>query len=333
MQKFILPIFVGNFVIGCYFMESVGDEEPALKRTKLSSEEFVGHSNGSSMEHVVCPSSDISSAEGDGEDVASKGVLKRGEFVRMITKAMYSLGYKKSGEHLEEESGIPLNSSAVNLFKQQILDGDWDKSVATLNQIGLEDESIVKAASVLILEQKYFELLDGDKVMEALKTLRTEITHLCVDSAKIRELSSCMLSASDQGGSSGRDFVRAGTRLKLLEELQDLVPPTVMIPEKRLEHLVEQALILQRVASLCHNSLNKKMILNHDHCDGKSQITLDQLANASAVSDNNEVVTLTKADFERFATCAVKVDRLEEDYKKLVSMLSEVVNLLRVLPR
>ncbi|CAK8565345.1 unnamed protein product [Lathyrus sativus] len=316
-------------------MESVGDEEPALKRAKLCSDEFVGLSSGSSMEGVVCPSSDMSSVEGDDEDVASKGVLKREEFVRMITKALYSLGYKKSGEHLEEESGIPLNSTAVNLFKQQILDGDWDKSVATLNQIGLEDESTVKAASVLILEQKYFELLDADKVMEALKTLRTEITRLCVDSSKIRELSSLMLSPSGQDGSSGRDFVRARTtRSKLLEELQNLIPPTVMIPEKRLEHLVEQALILQRVASLCHISLNKKISFNPDHCDGKSQITLDQLANATAVSDNNdEVVTLTRADFERFATCAVKVDRLEEDYKKLVSMLSEVVNLLRVLPR
>ncbi|XP_058762028.1 WD repeat-containing protein 26 homolog [Vicia villosa] len=305
-------------------MESVEDKEPALKRAKLSSQELVSLSNGSTSKVRVVCSSDIS-AEGDDEDVASKGVLKRGEFVRMITKALYSLGYIKSGEHLEEESGISLNSSAVNMFKQQILDGDWDKSVATLNQIGLEDESIIKAASILILEQKFFELLDEDKVMEALKTLRTEITHLCDDSTKIRKLSSCMLSPSGQG---------ARTRSKLLEELQDLIPPTVMIPEKRLEHLVEQALILQRVASLCHNSLNKKMPLNPDHYEGKSEITLDQLANASANSDNNdEMVTLTRADFEKFATCSVKLDRLEEDYKKLVSMLSEVVNLLRVLPR
>ncbi|CAI8596453.1 unnamed protein product [Vicia faba] len=306
-------------------MESMEDKEPALKRAKLSSKELVSFSNGSSsMVHVVC-SSDISDKE-DDENVASKGVLKRGEFVRMITKALYSLGYRKSGEHLEEESGIPLNSFVVNLFKQQILDGDWDKSVATLNQIGLEDESIIKAATILILEQKFFELLGEDKVMEALKTLRTEITHLCVDSTKIRKLSSCMLSPSGQG---------LRTRSKLLEELEDLIPPTVMIPEKRLERLVEQALILQRVASLCHNSLNKKMTLNPDHSEGKSQITFDQLANASTVSDYNddEVVTLTRADFERFAECAQRVDRLEEDYKKLVSMLSEVVNLLRVLPR
>ena len=258
-------------------MGGVEDKEPALKRTKLSSKGLIGLSNGSSsVERVVGSSSDLMarplSSEGDDEVVGLKGIIKKGEFVRIITKALYSLGYKKTGENLEEESGIPLNSSVVNLFMQQVLDGDWEESVSTLNKIGLEDERIVRDASFLILEQKFFELLDGDKVMDALKTLRTEITELCVDSARIRELSSCLLSPSKQCGSSGRDFIRARTRLKLLEELQKLIPPTVMIPEKRLEHLVEQALILQRDACSFHNSLDKEMSLYSDHHCGKTQI-------------------------------------------------------------
>ncbi|KEH33653.1 putative transcription factor WD40-like family [Medicago truncatula] len=258
-------------------MGGVEDEEPALKRTKLLSKGLNSLSNGSSsVERVVGSSSELMarplSSEGDNEVVGSKGIIKKGEFVRIITKALYSLGYKKTGENLEEESGIPLNSSVVNVFMQQVLDGDWEESVSTLNKIGLEDERIVRAASFLILEQKFFELLDGDKVMDALKTLRTEITELCVDSARIRELSSCLLSPSDQCGSSGRDFIRAKTRLKLLEELQKLIPPTVMIPENRLEHLVEQALILQRDACSFHNSLDKEMSLYSDHHCGKTQI-------------------------------------------------------------
>ena len=86
-------------------MGGVEDEAPALKRMKLSSKGLVGLSNGSSsVESVGGSSSDLMarplSSEGDGEVIGSKGVIKREEFVRIITKALYSLGYKKSGARL-----------------------------------------------------------------------------------------------------------------------------------------------------------------------------------------------------------------------------------------
>ncbi|KAL5581523.1 hypothetical protein UlMin_013965 [Ulmus minor] len=209
-------------------------------------------------------------AAGDDEVVGSRGVIKRVEFVRIIAKALYSLGYKKSGAHLEEESGISLHSSVVNLFRQQILDGNWNESVSTLHKIGVLDEGIVKLASFLILEQKFFELLETEKVSDALTTLRTEIAPLSINGNRVRQLSSCLV--VPQTGSSGQDNVKVKSRSKLLEELQDLLPPTVMIPERRLEHLVEQALVLQRDACFFHNSMNEEMSLYTDHRCGKEQI-------------------------------------------------------------
>ncbi|XWS38568.1 hypothetical protein CRYUN_Cryun19dG0142700 [Craigia yunnanensis] len=99
-------------------------------------------------------------------------------------KALYSLGYIKSGAHLEEESGISLHSSMVNVFTQQILEGYWDEGVATLHNIGLTYEMTIKPSSFLILEEKFFELLDEEKVMDALKTLRTEIEPLCINNSR-----------------------------------------------------------------------------------------------------------------------------------------------------
>ncbi|GLT26280.1 hypothetical protein SLA2020_013620 [Shorea laevis] len=260
-------------------MGGVEDDEPALKRMKLSSEELRGLSNGQTVTELVAGSSEDLMArplqfEGGDEVVGSKGVIKKVEFVRIITKALYSLGYKKTSAYLEEESGIPLHSSVVNLFMQQILDGNWDGSVATLHKIGLPDEGTVKAASFLILEQKFFELLDGDKVMDALKTLRTEIAPLCVNNSRLRELSSCILSPSQcfLVSSPKQNSASAKSRRQLLEELQKLIPPTVMIPERRLEHLVEQALVLQRDACMFHNSLEKEMSLYTDHKCGRDQI-------------------------------------------------------------
>ncbi|XP_020227448.1 WD repeat-containing protein 26 homolog [Cajanus cajan] len=253
-------------------MGGVEDEEPALKRMKLSSKGLVGLSNGSSSKEPVGGlSSDLMArplpSKGEEQVVGSKGVIKREEFVRIIAKALYSLGYRKTGAHLEEESGIPLQSPGVNRFTQQILDGNWDDSIATLHKIGLADEGVVRSASFLILEQKFFELLNGEKVMEALKTLRMEIAPLCINSSRIRELSSFIVSSSPK-----RDTVRVRSRSNLLEELQKLLPPTVMIPEKRLEHLVEQALILQQEACPFHNSMDKEMSLYSDHHCGKDQI-------------------------------------------------------------
>ncbi|XP_004491280.1 WD repeat-containing protein 26 homolog [Cicer arietinum] len=252
-------------------MGGVDDEEPALKRMKVSSKGLVNLSNGSSSVEPVGGYFADSMArplpsEGDEQVVGSKGVIKREEFVRIIAKALYSLGYRKSGARLEEESGIPLHSPGVNLFMQQVLDGNWDESVATLHKIGLTDENIVRSASCLILEQKFFELLNGEKVMEALKTLREEIAPLCSYSSRIRELSSCLVSPSPK-----QDIVKVRSRSKLLEELQKLLPPTVMIPEKRLEHLVEQALTLQREACPFHNSLEKMSLYSDHHC-GKDLI-------------------------------------------------------------
>lgn len=260
-------------------MGGLEDDERASKRMKLSSVELRSLSNGCAFAEPIAGSSgDLMarplSSEGDDEVIGQKGVIKRVEFVRIIAKALYSLGYKKSGAHLEEESGIPLHSSVVNLFVQQIHDGNWDGSVATLSNIGLLDESVIKSASFMILEQKFFELLDGDKTMDALKTLRTEIAPLCINSNRVRELSSCLVSPSHHGfvGSHKQDIVRAKSRSKLLEDLQKLLPPTIMIPERRLEQLVEQALILQRDACLFHNSLDKDMSLYTDHQCGRDQI-------------------------------------------------------------
>ncbi|XP_011000199.1 PREDICTED: WD repeat-containing protein 26-like [Populus euphratica] len=272
-------------------MGGVEDDEPASKRLKLASGRLTGLSNGSSLTESIVGSRDLMArppqSEGDKEVLGSKGVIKRVEFVRIIAKALHSLGYKKSCAHLEEESGIPLHSSAVDLFMQQVLNGNWDESVVTLHNIGLKDENIVKSASFLILEQKFFELLDGDNIVDALKTLRTEIAPLCINNGRICELSSCIISSTrcDSVGSSNQDNGRIKPRSKLLEELQKLLPPTVIIPESRLEHLVEQALTLQRDACFFHNSLDKEMSLYSDHQCGRDQIPSRILQILEAHSD------------------------------------------------
>ncbi|URE22572.1 CTLH [Musa troglodytarum] len=259
-------------------MGGLEDDEPPAKRVKASSAELRSLlSTSSSLLHIGylgVPMAKPLPFHGEQDMIGSKGVIKRAEFVRIITKTLYSLGYEKSGAILEEESGISLHSSVVNLFRKQVLDGNWDGSLETLHKIGLADENLLKYSSFLILEQKYFELLETNGFMDALKTLRCEITPLGINKKRVHELASCIVSPSHH---VLLRFANLGTetsnpRLKLLEELQKLLPPTVMIPERRLEHLVEQALGLQRESCYFHNSLDSSLSLYADHNCGKDQL-------------------------------------------------------------
>uniref|UniRef100_A0A1D1Y0T8 WD repeat-containing protein 26 n=1 Tax=Anthurium amnicola TaxID=1678845 RepID=A0A1D1Y0T8_9ARAE len=261
-------------------MGGVQDDEPPSKRVKVSSEDLESLSNNLSLkfkEPINPLGGSMAKAlpsEGKEDMVGSKGIIKRVEFVRIITKALYSLGYERSGALLEEESGIHLHSSIVNLFRKHIVGGNWDESIATLHKIGLTDEKILKSASFLILEQKFFEHLENNKFMDALKTLRSEITPLCINEKRVHELAGCIVSPSHRAliGFEDQSFNGANSRLKLLEDLQKLLPPTVMIPERRLEHLVEQALNVQREACVFHNSLDSSLSLYLDHQCGRDQI-------------------------------------------------------------
>lgn len=260
-------------------MGGVDDDEPPSKRVKASSLLDLGSllNNSTHSDSVIPLGGSMARplpSQGKEDTIGTRGVIKKVEFVRIITKALYSLGYERSGAVLEEESGIHLHSPTVDLFRKHVLDGNWDESVITLHKIGLTDENILKSASFLILEQKFFELLEMDKIMEALKTLRTEITPLNINKKRVHELCSYVVSPSQRVllGFANLVIDASNSRLKLLEELQKLLPPTIMMPERRLEKLVEQALNVQREACYFHNSLDNSLSLYADHQCGKDQI-------------------------------------------------------------
>ncbi|KAG2300772.1 hypothetical protein Bca52824_037244 [Brassica carinata] len=256
-------------------MGVVEDTEPPFKRAKRDETNGFSSSGNSSVRGSSVTNSlgdlmarPLTSSQGDDETIGSKGVIKKSEFVRIITRTLYSLGYGKAGAMLEEESGIPLHRSFVETFLQQVKDGKWDESVVTLHRIGLVDENAVKSASFLLLEQKFLELLKFEKIADALGTLRNEIEPLHINTKRVHELACSLISPSTSG--PGKENV--SSRSKVLEELQNLLPASVIIPEKRLESLVENSLHIQRDACVFHNTLDSDLSLYSDHQCGKHQI-------------------------------------------------------------
>ena len=252
------------------------DDEPPSKRARVSSVESVsldGFCYSKSASPLGGTMARPLTSQGKEVMVGSKGVIKRDEFVRIITKALYTVGYEKSGAVLEEESGITLHSPSVNLFRKQVLDGNWDNAVVTLNTLCLLDENTVKSAAFLLLEQKFLELLRNDNLIGAIKTLRSEISPLGINKKRVHEMSSFIISSPRNFllGFSKLGIECSNSRFKLLEELQKVLPPTVMVPERRLENLVEQALTVQREACYLHNSIDGLSLYVDHHC-GKDQI-------------------------------------------------------------
>ncbi|GAB4825600.1 WD repeat-containing protein 26 [Ancistrocladus abbreviatus] len=269
-------------------MGGTEDGEPPRKRVKESSAELNSFSVDSfcfepRTSSLGDPMPRPLPSQGDEEMVGRRGVIRKQEFIKIITRALYSLGYDKTGALLEEESGIPLHSSIVSLFMQQVLDGKWDESVATLHEIGVSDES-VKFASFVILEQKFLELLQKEKTMDALNTLRNEIAPLHINMKRIHELAACVICRSPCVVSScGAPSV--SSRSEILEKLQKVLPAAIIVPERRLEQLVEQALDVQRDSCVFHNTLDSELSLYTDHQCGRSHIPSQTLQILEAHKD------------------------------------------------
>ncbi|THF94762.1 hypothetical protein TEA_001421 [Camellia sinensis var. sinensis] len=268
-------------------MGGIEDTEPPLKRVRVPPGDLEkSFDNSSYLEPVSGSLGDAMArplfSQGDGERIGSKGVFKKHEFVKIITRALYSLGYDRTGALLQEESGIQLHPSALSLFMQQVLDGKWDESLATLRTIELADESIVKSTSFLILEQKFVELLKVGEYMDALHTLRNEIVPLSINTGRVHELATCIILPSQSVvlGLSSQDNVGADSRSRFLEKLLKLLPAAVMIPERRLEHLVEQALEMQQFNCVFHNTLDNELSLLSDHQCGRNLIPSRTLQHA-----------------------------------------------------
>lgn len=256
-------------------MGGIEESEPPRKRVKVPPGGSDSLSANSSLTEPREPNSMAASPsqQGDKGAIGSKGIIKRPEFVKIITKALYSLGYSKSGALLQEESGIRLQSPVVDLFLNQVNEGKWDESVKTLRRIDLS-EDILKSASFMILEQKFLELLKTDKLNDALDTLRNKIVPLSINVNRVHELAAFIISPPSTAilRSSSQRAAGSESRSAIVEKLQKLFPAAIMIPEKRLEQLVEQALDVQRDACAYHNTLDSELSLYTDHHCGTDRI-------------------------------------------------------------
>ncbi|KAL6438733.1 hypothetical protein ACFW04_004609 [Cataglyphis niger] len=238
------------------------------------------HANGS-----LLPESDGDVNNVNGEINQSLGPPKimdktNQDIVRLIGQHLKTVGLDRTADLLMQESGCRLDHPAAAKFRQHVMDGDWNKADHDLNELKSFLKSTHQSLEMkfLLLEQKYLEYLEEGMVFDALHVLRNELTPLGHNTGRVHQLSLFMMC-------SGRDELqtRAGwdgkgpvSRAALMDRLQRYLPPSIMLPPRRLHSLLCQAVEMQSQLCTYHITHTQPTSLENvsllvDHNCGKEQ--------------------------------------------------------------
>ncbi|PRQ25652.1 putative transcription factor WD40-like family [Rosa chinensis] len=200
-----------------------------------------------------------------------RGLIKKHEFVRIIIQCLYSMGYGRAASCLELESGTACQSDYFQMLESKILSGNWNDCIDILNAIKDLTEETRTTALFLVFKQSLLEYAKcGDDKM-ALDILQKEVSALQVGRDKVHNLAHSILFSKDmeQGKMDNNEVCEL--RKKLLQELENLLPPPITLPPRRLEHLVETAVLTQIDSCMYHN-FSDAVSLYADHLCGRDQI-------------------------------------------------------------
>uniref|UniRef100_A0AAQ4QIK4 WD repeat-containing protein 26 n=1 Tax=Gasterosteus aculeatus aculeatus TaxID=481459 RepID=A0AAQ4QIK4_GASAC len=192
------------------------------------------------------------------------------DVIRLIAQHLHHLGLNQTVDLLMQESGYKLEHPSATKFRNHVMEGEWDKAHSDLNELKALMHSPGAIVSVtnsnscpsvqrmkfLLLQQKYLEYLEDGKVLEALQVLRAELTPLKYNTELIHILSGYLMCSHAEDLRAKAEWEGKGTssRTKLLDKLQTYLPPSVMLPPRRLQTLLKQAVELQRERCLYHNT-------------------------------------------------------------------------------
>ncbi|NXL30511.1 WDR26 protein, partial [Glaucidium brasilianum] len=214
---------------------------------------------------------------GGGSALKKKKRLSQSDedVIRLIGQHLHGLGLNQTVDLLMQESGCRLEHPSATKFRNHVMEGEWDKAENDLNELKALVHSphaivvrgtlelfqscivgLIVRMKFLLLQQKYLEYLEDGKVLEALQVLRCELTPLKYNTERIHVLSGYLMCSHAEDLRAKAEWEGKGTasRSKLLDKLQTYLPPSVMLPPRRLQNLLRQAVELQRDRCLYHNT-------------------------------------------------------------------------------
>ncbi|XP_067841346.1 WD repeat-containing protein 26 isoform X3 [Heptranchias perlo] len=230
----------------------------------------AAHSNGlpssSSSAAAAATTTTIPLVPGPGGTNPDQTALKKKkrlsqsdeDVIRLIGQHLQGLGLNQTVDLLMQESGCRLEHPSATKFRNHVMEGEWEKAENDLNELKslVHSPHVIVKMKFLLLQQKYLEYLEDGKVLEALQVLRCELTPLKFNTERIHILSGYLMCSHTDDLRAKAEWEGKGTvsRSKLLDKLQMYLPPSVMLPPRRLQTLLRQAVELQRDRCLYHNT-------------------------------------------------------------------------------
>ncbi|XP_078590765.1 WD repeat-containing protein 26-like isoform X2 [Branchiostoma floridae x Branchiostoma japonicum] len=198
----------------------------------------------------------------------AKVVLSRSDedIVRLIGQHLNGLGLHRTAELLMAESGCRLEHPSAAKFRELVMAGEWEQAEEVLSELKslLDKPQAALKMKFLLLEQKYLEYLEDGQVIEALYCLRNELTPLKFNTERVHQLSGYIMCSTAEELRERAEWEGKGpkSRAKLMEKLQAYMPPSVMLPPRRLQTLLSQAIELQKERCPYHNTKNEDSLQN-----------------------------------------------------------------------
>lgn len=210
----------------------------------------------------------------------------REEVTRILIQALTDMGYQSAAQSVTQESGFELEGPTVAAFRNAVLQGNWNEAEQLLfgatvssngasengNGLVLADGANRDLMRFWIRQQKYLELLEQEQTGRAVMVLRTELTPLYQDPAKLHFLSSLLMcqKIEDIKSKAEWDGARGESRHVLLSQLSRYISPSVMLPEHRLAVLLQDVKSSQIGSCLYHSSATSPSLYSDHVCDQRN---------------------------------------------------------------
>jgi len=188
-------------------------------------------------------------------------------------------------------------------------------------------------ANLLIYEQKYFDLIEQKKILEALEVLRVNIKPFCDNPEKLHKLASLIICQSseelhEKAGTSSSEEAKK----QLLVNIRQKCKPDSMIEPNRLENLLSQALTYQMVACKYHSAafddIHEFSLIEQHKCPCEETPTIC----GKSVKDKDEVWNLKfSPDGEKIASVCKKSSMSVWDFNLNNTNLIQSVKILKII--
>lgn len=196
-----------------------------------------------------------SSSDSPAEEQLFSG-FRQHEIVRLLLQTLSDMGFNASKTTLEQESGICLEPECVAALRCAVLGAHWEDALEAVAHLGT-DGSQVSSLRFLILEQKFLEIAAREGSSAALACWSLELSPAEFDAdSRDRLKRACEYLAcgtlEDLERVSGWSL--KGSRQALWERMTMLLPPHLVVPQRRLAVLLWQSVRYQQLHCLYHDA-------------------------------------------------------------------------------